>query len=123
MSDDAEDLTNPEVRRRKHAEGREWADKKMREHKARDRVDRQCHEASVNATDWAKQDGLHPVRWTDRGEPRYSLQQGLRAAHVGREDSAATLILMRPVLYELQAIKWLIWSIIVLLAVILWRVW
>ena len=123
MSDNADDMTNPEVRLRKFAEGREWADKKMREHKARDGVDRQCHEASLNATDWAKQDGLHPERWTDWGEPRYSLQQGLRAAHVGREDSAATLILMRPVLRYLTNIVGLIWVVIALMAIILWRVW
>ena len=107
----------------KQAEARAFHDKRWRERKHKDPVDAVCHEASINATDWAKEDGLHPRSFDDDGRPVYDVQQGLRAAHVGREDAAATLLLMRPTLYGLRAIARLLWVVIALLAIILWRVW
>jgi hypothetical protein len=95
---------------------------RFRDYKPTDKVDALCHDASLKATQWAEQDGLYPL-FNEWNEARYTVQQGLRAAHVGREDSAATLILIRPVLGYLTSIVGLMWVVIALLAVILWRVW
>lgn len=120
---DEADLTTPEGRRQHWAKDRAAADKRMRDYKPSDKVDALCHDASTKAAQWANDDGLYPEKFTEWNEPRYGVQQGLRAAHVGREDSAATLILMRPVLRYLTNIVGLLWVVIILLAVILWRVW
>jgi len=75
--------------------------------------------ASEMAAAWAKDDGVYPEVTRD-GERRYTVQQGLRNAHVAREDSAAALILLAEVLPRLE---WGLWVCLVLLGVILWRVW
>ncbi|WP_174909511.1 hypothetical protein [Burkholderia diffusa] len=72
--------------------------------------------AAKLAANFAQSDGLHPVV-DDNGELRYRIQQGLRAACVGREDAAATLILMQTVLDNQRAIKRLLWAG---LGVLLW---
>lgn len=115
------DMT-PEQRRAYWARMRADATKFERERKPKDPVDAMCHEASVNSAIWAEQDGLYPT-FDEWNEPRYKVQQGLRAAHVGREDAAATLILMRPVLRHLRAAIGMLWFVVLLLALILWRVW
>jgi hypothetical protein len=94
----------------------------MEDYKPIDAVDAACHLASKNAGQWAKDAGLHPYL-TEDGKFEYEIQQGLRSAHWAREDSAATLILMRPVLYALRDAKRLLWAVIALLTVVAWRVW
>lgn len=113
---------NPDEYREYMREMRESGEKLRSEMKPTDPIDLMCHEASESATLWAKNDGLHPI-WTDDGDYRYTVQQGLRSAHCAREDSAATLILMRPTLHKLQSIQHALWVIIFLLAVIVWKVW
>lgn len=113
----------PEQRRAYWANHRAEVSTRDRERKPTDTIGALLHEASTNSSLWAEQDGLYPKSYTEWGEPRYTVQQGLRAAHVGREDSAATLILMRPVLRGLRDVSVLLWIVIALLAVILWRIW
>lgn len=121
MSKDVGQMT-PDEYREFMREMRESGEKLRTEMKPTDTIDLMCHEASEMATLWAKNDGLHPT-WTDEGEYRYTAQQGLRAAHLAREDSAATLILMRPTLHKLRNIQRLLWIIILLLGAIVWKVW
>lgn len=116
------DLSTPEGRCKDYAEIDAFHERRMREYKPTDSIDKLCHQAAVNSTQWAKDDGLHPVR-EDFGEFRYRVQQGLRAAAVGREDSASTLQLMRPTLYFLHRIERALWVVIAMLVVIVWRVW
>lgn len=119
---DFHDMT-PEQRRAFWAKHRAEATERANAQKPSDAVGALLHEASSSSSRWAEQDGLYPKSYTEWGEPRYTVQQGLRAAHVGREDSAATLILMRPVLQHLRTILSMTWVVIGLLALILWRVW
>lgn len=76
--------------------------------------------ASKLAGTAAENDGLHPTE-NEYGEFRYRVQQGLRAACVGREDAAATLILMQTALDNQRAIKRLLWVSVLLLAWIAYR--
>lgn len=77
--------------------------------------------AAIRATEWAKQDGLHP-RWdAEAREWRYKVRQGLRAACVGREDAAATLVLMSTVLDNQRTIKQLLVLAVALLGYIAYR--
>jgi hypothetical protein len=94
----------------------------MLEYKPSDAIDFLCNDASVKATLWAKDDGLHPA-FTEHGDRIYTEQQGYRAAHCAREDSAAALILMRPTLYKLRSIQRLLWVVIFFLAAICWKLW
>jgi hypothetical protein len=119
------DLANmtPEERRAYWAKDRAAATSRARGEKPKDVIDAIFWDACRNASLWAEQDGLHPKSYTEWNEPRYSIQQGLRAAHVGREDAAATLLLMPPVLRGLRTATKLLWLIIGLLILILWRIW
>lgn len=118
------DLLNmtPEQRRAYWAGVRADAVKRERERKPKDPVDAMYHDAAVKSAIWAEQDGLYPT-FDEWNEPRYKVQQGLRAAHLGREDAATTLILMHPVLSYLRAAIRMLWFVVFLLALILWRVW
>lgn len=116
------DMATPEGRREWAKRCQEAELKRLENYKPVDRVDAVCHEASKQAGQFAKADGLHP-HLSEGGEYEYEVQQGLRSAHWAREDSAATLILMRPVLYGLRAAHILLWIAIALLAAILWRIW
>ncbi|KVD64878.1 hypothetical protein [Burkholderia ubonensis] len=78
------------------------------------------NQAAKTAGVWAQNDGLHPVT-TDFGEYRYRIQQGLRAACVGREDAAATLMLMVAVLDNQQTIKRMLCVALALLAWIAYK--
>lgn len=81
---------------------------------------KQVMRASKMAATYAENDGLHPVQ-EEHGEFRYRVQQGLRAACVGREDAAATLILMQTALDNQRTIKRLLWVGVLLLAWIAYR--
>ena len=81
---------------------------------------KQLIQAAEKATIYAQNDGLHPAVG-ENGEFRYRVQQGLRAACVGREDAAATLMLMQTVLDNQHTIKRLLWIGIALLAWIAYR--
>ncbi len=116
------DMTTPEGRRQWTQQCAGYFEEHMADYKPTDPVDAVCHDASKKAWQWAKDAGLHP-HISEDGEYEYKVQQGLRSAHWGREDSAATLILMHPVLYGLRDIKRLLGVVIVLLVVIAWRVW
>ncbi len=113
----------PEGRRQHWAKDRADAQQRIADYKPSGKVDALCHDASLKASQWAQDDGLYPESYSAHNEPRYRVQQGLRAAHVGREDSAATLLLMRPVLHHLKNIAALLWIVAGLLLVVLWRVW
>lgn len=113
---------NPDEYREFMREMRVGGEKLRAEMKPTDPIDLMCHEASAKATLWAQNDGLHPT-WTDDGEYRYTAQQGHRSAHHAREDSAAILILIRPVLHRLHNIQRLLWVVILVLCAITWKVW
>jgi hypothetical protein len=66
-------------------------------------------QAARQAGDNAKNDGVRPVLDVSRRDFRYTVQQGLRAACTGREDTAAVFILMSTVLENQQTIKRLLW--------------
>ncbi len=107
----------------KQEEARRQAD--VREKKARVRAtptvsygDRLLADAAAKTTLWAANDGLHPTTDPETGDFRYDVQQGLRAACVGREDAASTLILMPTILNNQQTIKRLLWVAVILLAYI-----
>lgn len=117
-----DDLSTPEGRRAFGTRSRAALQQRMKDYKPTDKVDALCHDASMKAAQWANDDGLYP-EFTEWNEPRYTIQQGLRAAHVGREDSAAILILTRPILRYLRDVSALLWVIIALLVIILWRIW
>lgn len=72
-------------------------------------VDKLMAEAARQATANARGDGLHPALDFESRGFKYDVQQGLRAACVGREDTAATFMLMRTVLENQQTIKRLLW--------------
>ncbi len=76
------DLQNmtPEQRRAYWAGVRADALKRERERKPKDPIDAMCHQAAVDSTTWAEQDGLYPT-FDEWNEPRYKIQQGLRAQH------------------------------------------
>jgi hypothetical protein len=78
--------------------------------------------AAKQAANNAINDGIRPVLDVPGRAFKYEVQQGLRAACVGREDAAATLMLMSPVLETLQTIKRLIWVILAVLIYIAYRV-
>ncbi len=56
--------------------------------------------------------------YTETGEARFSVQQGLKAAVHGREDVAATLILQVKIIQRLDQLKKLAWWILGVLTVI-----
>lgn len=72
------------------------------------------HEAAMRAKSWSMSGGLRP-EIDDHGEQRYRPAQGIQAACHGREDSAATLMLMMPVLEILDSIQKLLWLCLVVL--------
>src|SRR5258708_15070226 len=72
-------------------------------------VDKVMAAAARQATESAKNDGLHPELDFENRGLKYEVQQGLRAACVGREDAAATFMLMHTVLENQQTIKRLLW--------------
>jgi hypothetical protein len=85
-------------------------------------VEKLTAQAARQAGDNAKDDGIRPVLDVPRRDFRYTVQQGLRAACTGREDTAAVFILMSTVLENQQTIKRLLWVAIAILAYIAYRV-
>ena len=79
-------------------------------------------QAARQASSFAENDGLYPALDLERRDWRYKVQQGLRAACVGREDAAASLILMRTVLDNQQTIKRLLYVAVALLAYLAYKV-
>lgn len=60
--------------------------------------------------------------YTESGEARFSVQQGLKAAVHGREDVAATLILQVKIIQRLDQLKKIGWGILGVLIVIALKV-
>lgn len=79
--------------------------------------------ASQQVSRWSEREGLHPDTTDDPERPRYTIQQGLRAAHFAREDAATGLIVASAALKGTGRAEKMLWAIIALLALILWRVW
>lgn len=78
---------------------------------------------NLEIAEMSKEDGLYPDTPDDPDRPRYTAQQGLRAAHFAREDAAATYMLSAAILASLRRVEVAGWMAIALLLVILWRVW
>src|SRR5690606_42159181 len=77
---------------------------------------------NLEVAEMSKEDGLYPDTPDDPDRPRYTAQQGLRAAHVAREDAAATFMLSAAILASLRRVEAASWMATALLLVILWRV-
>ncbi|OSR69151.1 hypothetical protein BV326_03539 [Pseudomonas syringae pv. actinidiae] len=65
---------------------------------------KEFYEAGELAKRWAEQGGFHPHTNED-GEDRYTVQQGLKAACHGREDTAALVIIQQSVLRRLEQLR------------------
>lgn len=84
-------------------------------------TERDFAEATEFAWNQIKQEGLEGDA-RPYYEVRYSAAQGVKAAVHGREDGIATLILQKTILLRLDAIKFLLWVAIGLLAFIAYKV-
>ena len=99
----------------------DYAAKQREATKKRSAADRTFIEASELAKNQIKSDGLEgEIR--PYSEVRYTVAQGLKSAVHGREDGIATFLLQRDILVRLDAIKFLIWVAIGLLAYIAYKV-
>lgn len=84
-------------------------------------TERSFAEAAEFARNQIKSDGLEgEIR--PYCEVRYTVAQGLKAAVFGREDGIITLALQRDILLRLDAIKSLLWVVVVLLGFIAYKV-
>lgn len=83
-------------------------------------ADRDYFSAALTAKRSAESDGLFGVP-DEEGMPKFTVQQGLKAACYGREDAAATLIIQYAILKRLDYTKHLLWLVIFLLAYIAYR--
>ncbi|MES2012945.1 MAG: hypothetical protein V4445_04275 [Pseudomonadota bacterium] len=84
-------------------------------------VDKDFYGASLFALNSIKADGLEPFENVD-GELEYSLQQGLKAACHGREETAAILLIQKSILERLDTLKSILIPCLLLLCYIAYRV-
>jgi hypothetical protein len=84
-------------------------------------VNKDYYGAALFAHNSIKTDGLEPSENED-GELEYSLQQGLKAACHGREDTVAILIIQKSILERLDTLKSILTLCVVLLCYIAYRI-
>ncbi|GFZ66706.1 hypothetical protein PSE10B_32280 [Pseudomonas amygdali pv. eriobotryae] len=66
--------------------------------------DKEIQKAFDLAKGWAARDGIHPSIDED-GQEHYRIQQALKAACHGREDTAALVIIQQSVLRRLEQLR------------------
>ena len=95
-------------------------EKDMDDAMKRSAVDRVFFAAGRQAKRNAEENDLLPIR-NEFGEHEYAVQQGLKAACHGREDTTAVLLLQRDLLLRLDRNRNLTWLAIMLLFYIAYR--
>lgn len=78
-------------------------------------------EASQLAGNWSADDGLMPTKDEETGEFKYTIWQGLRAACVGRQDAATSIVLQAVIIRNQRKQTRLLWVIAALCAFIAYR--
>lgn len=78
-------------------------------------------EATRLAANWSADDGLMPTKDEETGELKYTIWQGLRAACVGRQDAATSIILQAAMIKNQRMQTRLLWVIAGLCAFIAYR--